>query len=425
MPYEHARLYHSTALLLPDGRVMIGGGGTPGPRNYTDVEYYSPSYLFDGNAAGGAPRDHHRAEEGRLRRHLPRHRVRRAVSRVTLVRNGSVTHGFNNDQNFQDLAFTQDGGGTVTITSPDDGTYAPPGAYMLFVFDADGTPSVADDRRHRPRGRRWTSAPRRSSTSSSTRACPPSGAPANPPTTVDVAAGQRPDVPVEVSSQVQLVRGTAPGQGGLGLTGYHLALGSTGQPRAHPHGASTRDATYRISLRYARDSRSAGTAPATATLSVGDLDTTLTATTDLPSQPAAAPHLRHLRRAPSRPRPRQPDARPRGDRWRRHDDRRPGGRGRGRRSLRTSRSTTSSRRARARPRPTPAPTPPSARRPSPAPPAGPTQRRPRRGGRPARRRQRQRRRPAGQPAAGRGRLHDLVLGAPGREGQLDRPVPHR
>ena len=29
------------------------------------------------------------------------------VSRVTLVRNGSVTHGFNNDQNFQDLAFTQ------------------------------------------------------------------------------------------------------------------------------------------------------------------------------------------------------------------------------------------------------------------------------------------------------------------------------
>ena len=49
VPYEHARLYHSTALLLPDGRLMIGGGGAPGPRNYTDVEYYSPSYLFDGD----------------------------------------------------------------------------------------------------------------------------------------------------------------------------------------------------------------------------------------------------------------------------------------------------------------------------------------------------------------------------------------
>ena len=56
IPYEHARLYHSTALLLPDGRIMIGGGGTPGPRNYTDVEYYSPAYLFDGNDRGDASR---------------------------------------------------------------------------------------------------------------------------------------------------------------------------------------------------------------------------------------------------------------------------------------------------------------------------------------------------------------------------------
>ena len=54
VPYEHARLYHSTALLLPDGRVMMGGGGAPGPRNYTDVEYYSPSYLFDGNSPPSA-----------------------------------------------------------------------------------------------------------------------------------------------------------------------------------------------------------------------------------------------------------------------------------------------------------------------------------------------------------------------------------
>ena len=57
-PYEHARLYHSAALLLPDGRVMVGGGGAPGPRNYTDVEYYSPSYLFDGEEPAQRPGDH-------------------------------------------------------------------------------------------------------------------------------------------------------------------------------------------------------------------------------------------------------------------------------------------------------------------------------------------------------------------------------
>ena len=54
-PYEHARLYHSAALLLPDGRVMVGGGGAPGPRNYTDVEYYSPAYLFDGEEPAQRP----------------------------------------------------------------------------------------------------------------------------------------------------------------------------------------------------------------------------------------------------------------------------------------------------------------------------------------------------------------------------------
>ena len=55
VPYEHARLYHSVALLLPDGRIMVGGGGAPGPRNYTDVEFYSPSYLFDGNQPATRP----------------------------------------------------------------------------------------------------------------------------------------------------------------------------------------------------------------------------------------------------------------------------------------------------------------------------------------------------------------------------------
>ena len=42
-------------MLLPDGRVMMGGGGAPGPRNYTDVEYYSPSYLYDGQELADRP----------------------------------------------------------------------------------------------------------------------------------------------------------------------------------------------------------------------------------------------------------------------------------------------------------------------------------------------------------------------------------
>jgi hypothetical protein len=48
--YQKARLYHSIAMLLPDGTVMVGGGGAPGPQNNTNFELYYPPYLFASNA---------------------------------------------------------------------------------------------------------------------------------------------------------------------------------------------------------------------------------------------------------------------------------------------------------------------------------------------------------------------------------------
>lgn len=50
-----ARTYHSSALLVPDGRVFVGGGGFCGACgvNHQNAEMYSPPYLFnaDGTAA--------------------------------------------------------------------------------------------------------------------------------------------------------------------------------------------------------------------------------------------------------------------------------------------------------------------------------------------------------------------------------------
>jgi hypothetical protein len=47
-----ARIYHSIAMLLPDGRVLSAGGGLPpssgGGINHPDAEIYSPPYLFRG-----------------------------------------------------------------------------------------------------------------------------------------------------------------------------------------------------------------------------------------------------------------------------------------------------------------------------------------------------------------------------------------
>ena len=46
------RLYHSTAVLLPDATILSLGGGAPGPLNNLNGEIYTPGYLFD---ASGAP----------------------------------------------------------------------------------------------------------------------------------------------------------------------------------------------------------------------------------------------------------------------------------------------------------------------------------------------------------------------------------
>ncbi|MDR7251304.1 type 1 glutamine amidotransferase [Nocardioides sp. BE266] len=282
VPEEHARLYHSTALLLPDGRIMVGGGGAPGPHNYTDVQYYSPTYLFDGNQPATRP----------VVTNAPKKigydgtfsvSSDKPVERVTLVRNGSVTHGFNNDQNFQDLDFTQSGG-TVSIDSPADANYAPPGAYMVFVW-SDGVPSVANIVQLDPQVKMDSPAPAVVDQFEYPRLPANFLSISSYPDTAQVGAGSSRMSPWTVDGEVQLVRSNAASMRGLGSTGYHLSLGTNGSLTRTLKGLDV-GKQYRVSLRYARDSRSTGTGPGTATLSVGDLTSTLSATTDRSSTTA-------------------------------------------------------------------------------------------------------------------------------------------
>ena len=152
-PMATARLYHSTATLLPDGRVLVAGGGAPAPPNVPDnrdAEIYSPPYLFDaaGNAlprptiGAGAPASIAYRQSFTVGVSYGPGVSPRGVGKVTLVRLGSVTHTFNANQRLVSLAFTESGG-SVTITAPDNGNLAPPGHYMLFIVDKAGVPSVS------------------------------------------------------------------------------------------------------------------------------------------------------------------------------------------------------------------------------------------------------------------------------------------
>lgn len=139
------RLYHSAALLLPDGTVLTGGGGIPGPVKQLNGEVYYPPYLFMTDGSGEfAPRPEITHAPTAIIGWNQEFTIEatESISRVTLVRSGAVTHAFNNEQRFLELPLLQ-AGSTVTVHSPASANIAPPGYYLLFVWNASGVPSVA------------------------------------------------------------------------------------------------------------------------------------------------------------------------------------------------------------------------------------------------------------------------------------------
>jgi hypothetical protein len=138
-----ARLYHSTALLLPDGRVLVAGGGAPGPVTNTNAEIFTPNYL---TAQGGGQTNRPTIDGVGSDELKPGDGVAIDVTsavdigRVTLVKSGSVTHSFNMDQRIAELPFSVTGN-TVNAVLPNSNNDITPGYYLLTVLTTTGVPS--------------------------------------------------------------------------------------------------------------------------------------------------------------------------------------------------------------------------------------------------------------------------------------------
>jgi hypothetical protein len=134
------RVYHSSSLLLPDGRVLHTGSGD-GPRlpRELNAELFSPPYLHRGPrpVIGEAPDEVGYGESFFIGTpDAPQ------VLRVTLVRLGSVTHAFDQSQHFAELDLRRAAGG-ISVQAPASKVLAPPGPYLLTILNGAGVPSVS------------------------------------------------------------------------------------------------------------------------------------------------------------------------------------------------------------------------------------------------------------------------------------------
>jgi hypothetical protein len=176
------RMYHSVALLLPDGRVWVAGGADPNrgeptltyppgwpleltyaarvaapgtPLGYTGLaendktwEFYEPPYYFNPNRAAQPE-----IEIGGVRRggtttsriaYGSTFQIRTpqaaTIDRVAIMRPGAPTHHTDTEQRYVRLELVSKTATELTVRMESDRKKAPPGFYMLWIVDSSRRP---------------------------------------------------------------------------------------------------------------------------------------------------------------------------------------------------------------------------------------------------------------------------------------------
>lgn len=137
-----ARMYHSEAILLDDGRVLVSGSDPQDdryPEEYR-VEVFVPPYLMGSPTRPVVTMDDAQKDWAYGSTHS--FSVDQTISKVSLLGVGGSTHGNSMGQRTIFPAFTC-GGGSCTVTTPPNSHVCPPGWFQLFALNAAGVPSMA------------------------------------------------------------------------------------------------------------------------------------------------------------------------------------------------------------------------------------------------------------------------------------------
>ncbi|GAA4836966.1 galactose oxidase early set domain-containing protein [Kitasatospora terrestris] len=143
------RGYHSNAVVMPDGRIMVTGDELQQLANNPDItsdrngtiEIYEPAYLHKGPrpALDQVPQQ----ALGYDSRFTVTTSTPDQVQRAVLLSPTTATHAVNTSQRHLELRIKARAGNTLTLQAPPSAAAAVPGWYMLFLLDANGVPSTA------------------------------------------------------------------------------------------------------------------------------------------------------------------------------------------------------------------------------------------------------------------------------------------
>lgn len=145
------RVYHNSAILMPDGSVVFGGDVTDQrDGDITKSERYKPPYFHLARpkiADSWSPGVITYGGTFNLEMETDANEIRQ----VALIRPGAVTHGYNMNQRFVECEFTIIDPVNITVTVPPNSNITPPGWHMVvaisggvcFNDSCDKVPSIA------------------------------------------------------------------------------------------------------------------------------------------------------------------------------------------------------------------------------------------------------------------------------------------